>query len=140
MKKNILIVDDDLQICESLRKVLRSEGYEVEVADDAFETIKKFSERRPDLVLLDLGLPGSSGWDVFGALTSYDPFLPIVIITGRQNQARFAIEAGAGALMEKPLDVDFLLKTIAELIAEDPETHLRRVAGINRLNENIPTL
>lgn len=130
MKKRILIVDDDSSICESLCKVLGSEGYEAESTVNAHDSIKKFSERRPDLVLLDLNLPGRSGWDVFGALTSSDPFLPIIIVTGRQNQAQFAMDAGVGALMEKPLDVPLLLKIIAELIAEDPEAHLRRLAGI----------
>lgn len=139
MKKQILIVDDDSQICESLRKVLGAEGYDVVLAADAHEFVSKFVERRPDLVLLDLNLPGSSGWDVFGSLTSFDPFLPVIIITGRQNQLRFATEAGVGAFMEKPLDVPLLLKTIAGLIAEEPETHLRRLAGRDQVSQ-IPTL
>jgi two-component system, OmpR family, response regulator MprA len=129
MKKQILIVDDDSQICESLRKVLESEGYDVELAADAHECINKFVERRPDLVVLDLNLPGGNGWDAFGSLTSFDPFLPVVIITGRRDQSVFALNAGAGMLMEKPLDVPLLLKAIAGLIAADPETHLRRLIG-----------
>ncbi|HEV2331307.1 MAG TPA: response regulator [Verrucomicrobiae bacterium] len=143
MKKLILIVDDDSQIRESLGKVFGSEGYEVEFATDGHDTINRFIERRPDLVLLDLSLPGSSGWDVFGAITSFDPFLPIVIITGRQNQLKFAIEAGAGALMEKPLDVPLLLSIIARLIADEPETHVKRLIGISPLKDNasiIPAL
>ncbi|HEY1790579.1 MAG TPA: response regulator [Verrucomicrobiae bacterium] len=132
MKKRILIIDDDPSICESLCKVLRSEGYEAESALHPHDFIKKFSARRPDLVLLDLNLPGLSGWDVFAALTSSDPFLPIVIVTGRQNQSQLATDAGAGALMEKPLNVPLLLGTIAHLIAQEPEVHLRRLSGLNR--------
>jgi two-component system, OmpR family, response regulator len=130
MKKRILIVDDDSQICESLCKLFRSEGYEVDLAAEAHGTLKKFIAQRPDLVLLDLNLPGSGGWDIFGALTLLDSFVPIIVITARQNQAQFAFEAGVGALMEKPLDVALLLKTIAELIAEGPEANLRRLAGL----------
>ena len=77
-----------------------------------------------DLLLLDLNLPGNSGWDVFGTLTSLNPFLPIIIITGRDNQHELAAEAGVGALMEKPLDLPMLLKTITELLAESSETRL----------------
>jgi len=136
MKKRILIVDDDSQICESLRKVLESEGYDVELAADGHKCLDKFIERRPDLVLLDLNLPDRSGWDIFGALSSLDPFLPVLMITGRRDQSGFAKEAGAGALMEKPLDVPLLLKAIATLIAQDPEVHLGRLVGAEPLKEN----
>jgi DNA-binding response OmpR family regulator len=83
-------------------------------------------------VLLDINLPGNGGWEVFGALTASNPFLPIIIITGRENQQDLATLAGVGALMEKPLNLPLLLKTITELIAEESETHLQRLAGHRR--------
>jgi two-component system nitrogen regulation response regulator NtrX len=132
MKKRILVVDDDKQIRESLGKVLRTEGYEVLLAADGQEGIVIFEGRRFDLVLLDINLPGNGGWEVFGALTSSNPFLPIIIITGREDQQDLAILAGVGALMEKPLDVPLLVKTIAEMIAEESEIHLKRLAGLRR--------
>jgi DNA-binding response OmpR family regulator len=131
MKKRILVVDDDPQILESLCKVLRAEGYEVVLAGDGREGIEKFSTERIDLVLLDLNLPDNSGWDTFGTLSSLNPFSPIIIITGRQNQYEMATSAGVGALMEKPLDVAFLLLTISELLAEPPETRIKRLAGLH---------
>jgi two-component system, OmpR family, KDP operon response regulator KdpE len=130
MKQTILVVDDDEQVRESLGKLLRAEGYEVILAADGQKGIAESNKNRIDLVLLDLNLPNNSGWDVFGTLTSFNPFLPIIIITGRQNQRELAMGAGVGALMEKPLDVPLLLKTIAELIAEESETHLKRLAGL----------
>jgi DNA-binding response OmpR family regulator len=131
MKKKILVVDDDPQIRESLRKVLRAEGYEVVLAADGRDGIEKFNTERIDLLLLDLNLPGNSGWDIFGTLTSLNPFLPIIIITGRQNQHELVAGAGVGALMEKPLDVPLLLKTITELLAESAETRLKRLVGLH---------
>ena len=131
MKKKILVVDDDPQIRESLCKVLRAEGYEVVLAADGRDGIGKFNTERIDLALLDLNLPDNSGWDTFGTLTSINPFVPIIIITGRQNQYEMATAAGVGALMEKPLDVIFLLLTISELLAEPPETHIERLAGLH---------
>jgi DNA-binding response OmpR family regulator len=130
-KKTILVVDDDEQIRESLHKVLRAEGYEVVLAADGREGIEKFNTERIDLLLLDLNLPGNSGWDIFGTLTSFNPFLPIVIITGRNNQHDLAVGAGVGALMEKPLDVPVLLQIIAELLAESSETCLKRLVGLH---------
>lgn len=138
MKNRILIVDDDEQIRESLGKVLRTEGYEVMLAADGQEGIGIFDTRRIDLVLLDLNLPGNGGWEVFGALTSSNPFLPIIIITGREDQQDLAILAGVGTLMEKPLDVPLLVKTIAEMVAEESETHLKRLAGLRRDLRYVP--
>lgn len=133
MKKKILVLDDDLQIRESLAKLLRAEDYEVVLAADGREGVEKFNAGRIDLLLLDLNLPGHSGWDVFGTLTSLNPFVPIIIITGRNQQYELATGAGVGALMEKPLNVPLLLQTVKELLSDPPEVHLRRVAG--KLND-----
>ncbi len=131
VKKIILVVDDDEQIRKSLCKVLRSEGYEVVLAADGQEGIDQFDSKPIDLLLLDLNLPRKSGWDIFERITSMDPLLPIIIITGRENQYEMAAVAGAGALIEKPLDVRFLLQTITELLAEPPETRIERLAGLH---------
>lgn len=138
MKKKILVLDDDLQIRESLAKVLRAEGYEVVLAADGREGIEKFNAGRIDLLLLDLNLPDNSGWDVFGALTSLNPFVPIIIITGRNEQYELAAGAGVGALMEKPLNVPLLLRTVKELLSQAPEAHLQRLAGQSNDTRLVP--
>ncbi|MHB8522869.1 MAG: response regulator [Limisphaerales bacterium] len=130
-EKRILVVDDDGQIRESLRKVLQAEDYEVVLAADGQEGIGKFASEPIDLLLLDLNLPAKSGWDIFERLSFMSPLLPIIIITGRHNQYEMAKAAGVGALMEKPLDVPLLLQTITELLAEPAETRLERLAGLH---------
>lgn len=132
MKHRILLIDDDEAIRSSLAKVLREEGYEVEAAPGGQEGIQIFRDKCVDLVLLDLVLPGRSGWDVFGTITSINPFIPVVIITGRNNQYDLANYAGASALMEKPLDVPYLIKTIADLLTEEFQAPLRRLTGVQR--------
>ena len=129
VKKKILVVDDSPQIRQSLQKVLRAEGYDVVLAADGREGIEKFDTERLDMLLLDVCLPDISGWDVFGTLTSINPFLPIVIITGKDEQHDLAVLGGVGALIEKPLDVPRLLETVKKLLAESPEVHLQRLAG-----------
>ena len=131
MKKRILVVDDDPQIRESLRKVLRAEGYEVVLAADGQQGIERFNTERMDLLLLDLNMPVKSGWDTFERLTSLNPLLPIIIITGQRNQYELAAAAGVGALIEKPFDVPLLFQTMKELLAEPPEAHLKRLAGLH---------
>jgi len=129
MKKRLLVVDDDPQIRESLAKVLRTEGYEVVLGADGQQGLERFDPERVDLLLLDLNLPGKGGWEVFERITFINPLLPVIIITGRENQYDTAVAAGAGALMQKPLDVPFLLRTITELLAEPPAIRLERLAG-----------
>jgi DNA-binding response OmpR family regulator len=131
LKKNILVVDDDPQVRESLRKILQAEGYDVVLAADGQEGLDQFDSKHIDLLLLDLNLPAKSGWDFFERFSSTNPLLPIVIITGRHNQYKLAAAAGVGALMEKPLDVPLLLQTIAALLVEPAEARLKRLVGLN---------
>lgn len=140
MKKAILVVDDDLQIRESLGKLLRAEGYEVALAADGQAGIDLFDKQRIDLVLLDLSLPGDGGWEIFGAITDTNPCLPIIIITGRENQHELATLAGVGALMEKPLNLPVLLETVSKLIAEAPEARLERLVGLRSDLRYVPPL
>ncbi len=79
-----------------------------------------------DLLLLDLNLPDSNGWVTLKWLTEVNPLLPTIIITGRSNQRELAEKSGADALMEKPLDVPLLLRTIRELLDEPLETRAER--------------
>lgn len=129
MKKTILVIDDDVQIRESLAKVLKAEGYEVRLAGDGREAMEQVDPARLDLLLLDLNLPEKGGWELFESFTSINPFLPIIIITGRDKQYKFAAAAGVGALMEKPLNVPLLLRTIGDLLAEPNEDRLKRLVG-----------
>lgn len=129
MKARVLVIDDDASVRDSLRKVLADDGYEVTTAADGPEGLTRFVPGEIDLVLLDLNLPSRSGWDVFERLTTEHPTLPLIIITGLANQLFTAAAAGVGALMEKPIDVPALLKTMGELLAEPPEARLRRMCG-----------
>lgn len=131
VKKKILVVDDNPQIRQSLQKVLRAEGYEVVLASEGREGIKKFDMEQIDLLLLDISLPDISGWDVYGAVTSLNPFVPIIIITGKNDQHELAGLSGVGALVEKPLNVPQLLQNIVEILAETPDTHLKRLVGLH---------
>lgn len=129
MKERVLIVDDDSAVRESVRKVLQAAGYQVVVASDGEEATNRFVPGQIDLVLLDLNLPFRSGWDVFERITTWYPSVPVIIVTGLPDQFPTARAAGVGALMEKPLDVSALLKTMDDLLAEPEEARLRRLCG-----------
>ena len=128
-KARILLMDDDSSVREMLMRVLVGEGYLVLPAASGVEGLKIAAATQIDLVLLDLNMPGQSGWDTFEELTAENPLVPVIIITARSNQLFTALASGVGALLEKPLDFPNLLQAIANLLAESEEQRLARMAG-----------
>lgn len=138
MNKRILLADDDSSVRDSLRKVLQEAGYEVVCAIDGEDAERKFTSEPIDLMLLDLDMPRQNGWNVFGLINSQNPLLPVVIITGLENQSDRELVPGVSALLEKPLDVADLLRTIERLLVEPMETRLRKVTGHLQRNQPVP--
>ena len=128
-QKRILVVDDDASVREMLTRVLVNEGYLVWGAGNGAEALEIANTASVDLVILDLMLPGESGWDIFERLTTENPLLSVIIATARSDQLFTAAGAGVGALLEKPLDFPKLLQTVGDLLAEPPEIRLARMAG-----------
>lgn len=127
MKKKILLADDDPGVRNSLGRVLESENYEVVSAANGGEAARIFTEESPDLVLLDLNMPDRDGWEVFRLINTTQPLLPVIVITARPHQYNRAADLGVDAIMEKPLDLPYLLKTIAEFLAESENERIRRL-------------
>ena len=131
IRKKILLVDDNPQIRKSLQKVLYAEGYDVVVlAAEGREGIEKFDTEQIDLLLLDVILPDISGWDVFGTVTSRNPSVPVIIITGRNEQQQLEVLSEVGTLVEKPPNVLKPVSNIAETLAEPPGMHLKQLRGL----------
>src|SRR6266404_3221133 len=74
-------------------------------------------------------MPVKNGWDTFERLTAEHPLIPIIIATARPNQLFTALNAGVGALLEKPMEIRTLLWTMEKLLAETAEQRLARLAG-----------
>lgn len=127
--KHILLVDDDSTVRDSLNDVLVAEGYVVTQAADGQQALDLADRLPVDLALLDLNMPVKNGWDTFERLSAKLPLTPIIIITARPNQLFTAVSAGAGALLEKPMDMPMLLRTMEKLLAEPAEQRLARLVG-----------
>lgn len=110
----ILVVDDDVEIRASLRRCLAFEGYAVVLAADGEEALSLVREHTPDLVVLDLLLPGVHGLEVCRRLRTADESLPIVLLTARDAVAdRVAgLETGADDYLVKPFAFEELLARI----------------------------
>ena len=129
MKKTVLVVDDDEAVRDAMKKVLESAGFDVLLAGDGQEAVRQARPGQLDLLMLDIGLPIRNGWDAFAQITTANPCLPIIIITGHSDQYPVAAAAGASAFMEKPLDASQLLATIQEVLDEPKEERLLRLTG-----------
>ncbi|MEW6187396.1 MAG: sigma-54 dependent transcriptional regulator [Thermodesulfobacteriota bacterium] len=114
----ILIIDDDYQIRESFEKLLTEEGHEVLTAGSGETGLDVLRSVIPDLVLLDVRLPGMSGLETFLALREIDHKLPVIIMTafGTTETAIEATKLGAFDYVLKPFDIPDILKLIAQAL------------------------
>jgi DNA-binding response OmpR family regulator len=119
-KRRVLIVDDEPNIVLSLEFLLRQQGYEVSVARDGEEALASASRMRPDLVVLDVMLPGLDGFEVCRRLRERPELtgLKILLLTarGRDVDRVRGLEEGADAYVSKPFSTRELMKTVAELL------------------------
>src|SRR6185295_5910079 len=113
MAADILIVDDEADICELVAGILQDEGYATRVAHNSDSALGAIASRRPNLVFLDIWLQGSrlDGLQLLEAAKEQHPDLPVVMISGHGNieTAVAAIKHGAYDFIEKPFKADRLL-------------------------------
>ncbi len=116
MSAYILMVDDDHDTSDILRFFLEREGYEVVLAREGGEALRIMTERgEPDLILLDLVMPGMGGWGVMDALAQHPRWVgtPVVVLTASWDvSARDVLALGADAMLHKPVKPDELLATV----------------------------
>jgi DNA-binding response OmpR family regulator len=122
-KRHVLIVDDEPNIVLSLEFLLQQQGYAVSIARDGEAALAAAEERRPDLVVLDVMLPGLDGFEVCRRLREHSASLRILLLTarGRDVERVRGLEEGADAYVTKPFSTRDLMKTVAELLGESPE-------------------
>jgi DNA-binding response OmpR family regulator len=139
----ILVVDDDRDVAQSIELSLRRRGYRVTLAHSGVEALKTLRRYRPDIVILDILMPGMSGLEVCRHLRT-DPNtveLPIIFLTARgQEQDRIdGLRAGADDYLSKPFNLEELLlrvKAVLRRARQDPvqEQPAELVAGSLRLD------
>ncbi|MGE5666799.1 MAG: response regulator [Betaproteobacteria bacterium] len=135
----ILVVDDDPQILRALRINLSARKYEVAVAPDGTHALRQAAKWRPDLVVLDLGLPDVDGVDVIHGLRAWTK-VPIVVLSGRtgsQDKVE-ALDAGADDYVTKPFGIDELLARIRAVTRRAPTD--QDVAATVRLGDYLVDL
>jgi two-component system response regulator MprA len=114
----ILVVDDDPAVRDSLRRSLAFNGYEVEVAEDGQRGLASIALRRPDLVVLDVMMPGLDGLETCRRLRAAGEDLPVLMLTAREAVADrvSGLDAGADDYLVKPFALDELLARLRALL------------------------
>jgi DNA-binding response OmpR family regulator len=111
----ILVIDDNLAVVDILATALGEEGYGVLSAVTSDEGLKLFILSQPDLVLLDIALPGMNGIEMLKRIRSIVPTARVVMVSGTADLmlARQALELGALAYVDKPFDLAYLKRVVA---------------------------
>jgi two-component system nitrogen regulation response regulator NtrX len=121
MKSRILIVDDEAEIRKSLRMILEYEGYDVVEASSGAEGLAIAERDAPDLVFLDVKMPGMDGLEALQRLQASRESMPVVIISGHATKEEVAnsIKRGAIDFIEKPLGTDRVLVTVKNALEHE---------------------
>jgi CheY-like chemotaxis protein len=152
-KKKILLIDDDASLLLTLSDFLTFEGYDVTTADCGEKGLKKLTKMTPDLIILDMSMPGIGGVGFLKEISSPDgkPKYPVLVLTARANMAEFFANVAVDGFVAKPCNPDDLLMEVSRivflrsggtrpvsgiavekktiLIAEDDKVAVERLAG-----------
>ncbi len=136
-KERILIVDDEKNIVSSLTGILSDEGYEVSMTDDGVEALEIIQKDPPDLVLLDIWLPGMDGIEVLKTLKTYNPGVKVLIMSGHGtiDTAVKATKLGAQDFIEKPFSLDRITESVENALHAENSTPLVETKPYQDLKE-----
>ena len=122
MSKQVLLIEDEPNIIEAISFILSRDGWSVKTHSNGADAVEIVRERQPDIVILDVMLPGKSGYDILRELRE-DPenaALPVLMLTarGQSKDREIAERAGCDAFMTKPFSNADVLETVRSLVAK----------------------
>jgi DNA-binding response OmpR family regulator len=120
--RHVLVVEDEWSIRAMLAELLGHAGYAVIEAGDGREALRRLREQRPDLIVLDLMLPGMSGWEFLNQSREQRDrtHIPVVILSAIEGKADYPSTLGVAAWFTKPLDISRFLGAVEELAGAPP--------------------
>lgn len=120
MPHRILVVDDEPDVVLIVKTTLQAEGYDVASATNGKDALEEAFETRPDLIVLDVMMPGMTGFDVLRELKAHEKTatVPVVMLTGVSDKKKIqeALESGIDYFVVKPFDFDDLLSKIKQAL------------------------
>lgn len=122
MSRRVLLIEDEPNITEAIRFLLTREGWQVDTHAEGLDAVKVILALRPDLVILDVMLPGKSGMDILRDLREHDDMraLPVLMLTarGQSRDREMAEQAGVSRFMTKPFSNAEVLTAVRDLHAQ----------------------
>ncbi|MBN1558138.1 MAG: response regulator [Lentisphaerae bacterium] len=117
-RRKILLIDDDTSLLVTLGDFLKFEGYEVMTAESGEQGLKRLEVMTPDLIILDMSMPGMGGIGFLKAVSSEDgkPKYPVLVLTARANMAEFFANVEVDGFVAKPCDPSDLLMEVGRII------------------------
>ena len=136
--KKLLIVDDEVDIANSIQYVLNQEGFSTLMAHDGMKAIQLIEAEKPDLIILDLMMPGLDGYEVCRRVRSADRKTPILMLTARTSEIDTVVglELGANDYISKPVRLRELVARVKAHLRESP-TSQAQTRGIKLGNLSI---
>ncbi|MDP8263207.1 MAG: response regulator transcription factor [Candidatus Ancaeobacter aquaticus] len=120
MAKKVVIIEDDSNLLKVMESRITSEGYDVAICNEGTDIIEKLKTEQPDIVVMDIMLPGMDGYTLVRTIRGHKQFsgIPVIMISGKvyEDGAVIAEEIGADAFILKPFDLHVLLSKIKELL------------------------
>ena len=138
--RSVLIVDDDSGMAETLADILSVFGYAVTTASSAVTAVRMVTQTRPDLVLMDVRMPGLSGVEALKTMKALAPQLAVIMMTAfaRDDLAEEARRAAALAVLPKPLDMERLLALLTQVARSEGPTGDARHERDRRRPDAVP--
>ncbi len=118
IRGSILVVDDEPALIETITQALTEEGYFAVGATDGAAALDILAYVQVDLILLDMQMPGVTGWQVASVLRARSVGTPILVMTGHTNAQQAANDIGAAGYLQKPFDLDLLFSEISTHIPQ----------------------
>lgn len=117
MNAHVLVVDDDINICEIIRMYLEKDNFQVSVCHDGKNAIEVFKEKAPDIVILDIMLPGMDGWQVCREIRKFSG-IPIIMLSAKDETFNkvLGLELGADDYIVKPFEPKELIARIRAVL------------------------
>lgn len=113
----ILVIDDDTDIRQVITYTLADEGYEIDEAADGESALEIIAERHPDVIILDMKMPGTDGWEFAKRYHErYNHQAPIIVLTAARDAGTHALEINAESFMAKPFDLDLLVQRLLSVL------------------------
>jgi CheY-like chemotaxis protein len=111
----ILVVDDEMEVRLVLREFLTGRGYEVSVAESGLDAVASLQQQKPDVVLLDVSMPGMDGVETLKRIVALHPSLPVIMVTANADIVVTSqlLALGAADYIPKPFDLEYLDQAVS---------------------------